>query len=414
MIVATGTAAAQAVTMAFAPVITRIYGPEAFGILGVFMAMVGIIAPLAALTYPTAIVLPKGDSDAKGIIRISLYVSICIATITALILLFFNRQLVYLLKIEDIAPFLYLIPLVILFSAFLQVAQQWLIRTKKFRVTAKAAFLNSLILNIAKVGFGWFYPVATVLVILATLGSAIHALMLILGIRRLNYTQIRGSFGFTKLKVLALKYRDFPIFRAPQVFTYAISQSLPILLLSSFFGPASAGLYSISRTVLVMPITLIGKSIGDVLYPKLTETFNDGKGITKMIVKATLGLSALGIIPFGVVIAFGPWLFSFVFGSEWLLAGEYARWLAFWLFFMFINRPSVIAIPILGLQGKFLVYEVFSILLKVIAILFGFFFFDNDILAVALYSIAGVIAYLFLIFWVIKKSKSFVKGHRSL
>src|SRR5690606_19830586 len=41
-IVATGTAGAQAITMAFAPVITRLYGPEAFGLLGTFMAILGV------------------------------------------------------------------------------------------------------------------------------------------------------------------------------------------------------------------------------------------------------------------------------------------------------------------------------------------------------------------------------------
>lgn len=41
-IVATGTAGAQAITMAFAPIITRLYGPEAFGLLGTFMAILAI------------------------------------------------------------------------------------------------------------------------------------------------------------------------------------------------------------------------------------------------------------------------------------------------------------------------------------------------------------------------------------
>jgi O-antigen/teichoic acid export membrane protein len=60
-IVASGTAGAQVITMAFAPLITRLYGPEAFGLLGTFVAILGIVTPLAALTYPIAIVLPKSD-----------------------------------------------------------------------------------------------------------------------------------------------------------------------------------------------------------------------------------------------------------------------------------------------------------------------------------------------------------------
>jgi IS5 family transposase len=69
-VVASGTAGAQAITMGFSPVITRLYGPEAFGLLGVFMAMVQVLVPAAALTYPIAIVLPKEDRDARVLARL--------------------------------------------------------------------------------------------------------------------------------------------------------------------------------------------------------------------------------------------------------------------------------------------------------------------------------------------------------
>src|SRR5690606_8930446 len=142
--------------------------------------------------------------------------------------------------------------------------------------------------------------------------------------------------------------------RAPQILINAISQSMPILLLASFFGPASAGFYSIGRTVLGMPTQLIGKSVGDVFYPRIAEAANNGENITRLLTKATLALAAVGILPFGIVMIFGPWLFEFVFGGEWKIAGEYARWLALWSFFAFVNRPSVKSIPVLNLQGQFL------------------------------------------------------------
>lgn len=405
IVVATGTASAQAVTMAFSPVITRLYGPETFGVLGVFMAMVGIISPLAALTYPTAIVLPKSDREAKGLMKISIYIACLIATLTSILLFLLNKQIVSLFKIEAIAPFLYLVPIVIVFAAFLQVAQQWLIRTKEFRVTAKVTFINAMILNSAKASVGLFYPIASVLVILSTLGSALNAIMLIIGTRSAKHNMFGNSMSLKLLRTIAEKYKDFPLFRAPQVFINAISQSLPILLLSSFFGPASAGLYSISRTVLIMPITLIGKSVGDVLYPRLTEAKEKDENFTRLIVIATLSLSAVGLIPFGTVVVFGSWLFEFVFGSEWSAAGDYAKWLALWLFFRFVSRPSIIAIPILNLQGRFLVYEIVSISLNIASLFIGFLLYKNDEIAIALSSLTGVIMYVFLIIWILRKSR---------
>ncbi|NMA65413.1 MAG: oligosaccharide flippase family protein [Clostridiaceae bacterium] len=405
-IVATGTAAAQIITMGFSPFITRIYGPEAFGVLGVFLSVIGVISPIAALSYPIAIVLPKNDEDAKGLVRISLYVAGVIATVVGLFLLLVNEQIVGLLQIETIASFVYLIPLVIMFSAVLQVAQQWLIRKKQFKVKARVASLQALILNGSKVGFGLFYPFATVLIILSVFGQALQSFMLIIGLIKSDAKEVTDT-NSTPLKELAKQHRDFPLYRAPQVFLNAVSQSLPVLMLTSLFGPASAGFYSLGRRVLSMPTQLIGNSVGDVFYPRIAEAANNGENLTRMIIKATLALAAVGIIPFGIVMAFGPWLFEFVFGADWVVAGEYARWIALWTLCAFINRPSVRAIPVLNLQDWFLVYEIISLAARVGALLLGFYLFRSDISAIILFSLSGVVLNAFLIFYTIKKSISF-------
>src|SRR5699024_8255783 len=93
-IMASGTAAAQAIALVASPIITRLYGPEAYGMMGVFQSTIQIIIPIAALTYPVAIVLPKSDQDAKGIMRLSVYISIALSIITLMMLLMFNKSIV--------------------------------------------------------------------------------------------------------------------------------------------------------------------------------------------------------------------------------------------------------------------------------------------------------------------------------
>jgi O-antigen/teichoic acid export membrane protein len=84
-VVASGTAASQAIAIAFSPLITRLYGPDAFGILGAFLAIVSVLTPIAALSYPIAIVLPKEDVDARGLARLSAYISIFIGILLSIL-----------------------------------------------------------------------------------------------------------------------------------------------------------------------------------------------------------------------------------------------------------------------------------------------------------------------------------------
>jgi len=410
LIMVTGTAGAQAVTMGLSPIITRIYGPEAYGIMGVFMAMVGFFGPIAALTYPIAIVLPKSNIYAKGIVRLSLYITIGFAIAVFFSILLFKQSIVQLFKLEDIASFLYLLPIVILFSGFLQVTEQWLIRTKQFAITSKVTFLQSLILQGSKVGIGVFYPFATVLVILTTLANGMKALMMLIFSKKSNHKQLTELYEEpVSIKKVAKVYNDFPIFRAPQVFLNKATEGLPVILLSILFGPASAGFYSIGRTVLSAPSLLIGKAVGDVFYPRISEAANDGESLTKLIKRATISLGALGFLPFGLVIIFGPLLFSFIFGEEWLKAGEYARWIALWIFFMFISQPSIKALPVLSAQAFHLKFTIFTLIIRTIALIGGYYLFSSDLMAVVLYSIFGAVLNIGLVYLTLQISKKFDK-----
>jgi O-antigen/teichoic acid export membrane protein len=384
--------------MAFAPLITRMYGPEAFGMLGTFMAVLAVLTPIAALTYPIAIVLPKSDADAKNLARLSAGLAVAVAFITAVVLLIGGDWIAQALSLEAIAGFLLLIPLAMLFAAFQQILTQWLIRKKQFRVTARVAIIQALAVNSAKAGVGWFHPVGAALIVIAAVGQAFHAFLLWSGMRGRETAHPNQEKATGSVKDLAKRHRDFPMYRAPQVALNALSQSLPILMLAIFFGPAAAGFYSLGKMVLGVPSTLIGKSVGDVFYPRITEAAHNNENLPRLILKATLALAAVGLIPFGLIILLGPWIFSLVFGSEWVTAGEYARWLAVWLYFGFLNTPSVAVIAALRLQNFLLIYEIVSILARCLALYIGFSIMNSDLMAVVIFSLVGATLNIMLIF----------------
>ncbi|WP_404429625.1 lipopolysaccharide biosynthesis protein [Sutcliffiella horikoshii] len=413
IILSSGTAGAQVIAMLLSPVITRLYGPEAYGVMGTFAAIISIITPIAAFTFPVAIVLPKLDSEAKGLIRLSLFISTLLSMTIGILLFLFHKQMVSIFNLEEISAYLFLIPVVVFSAGFLQVIEQWLIRNKQFTVSAYSVLIQSIVVSGSKVVVGFFYPIATVLVFITAFNQGFKALLM-------NFLTMKSDYklSFQKIskkvsyKGLFKKYKDFPIFRAPEVFINGISENLPIILLTSLFGPASAGFYSICKTVLNAPSNLIGKSVGNVFYPRITEAANNDENLTKLIKKATYALGAVGILPYGIVVIFGPELFSIVFGENWTAAGEYARWIALLSFFGFINKPCVKALPVLKAQKFQLMYTIFSLIIKVILIAIGFYVFTSDYIAVALFSISGAMLHLGLILITIRLSMRFDRDHK--
>lgn len=406
-LLAFGTAGGQAITMVFAPLITRIYGPEAFGLLGTFTALVAVVTPLAALAYPIAIVLPKGDHEALGIARLSLALSAGVAVLAWLLLWLGGGWLTRTLNAGAVAAFLFLIPVIMFFSGCQQVVHQWLIRKKQFSVIARVAVLQSLLLNVAKAAVGWFIPTGAVLIVVSAAGVFLHAAMMAMGARARStvVNPERAGDEAASPGTLAFRYRDFPLYRVPQNFINAASQSLPVLMLAAFFGPAAAGFYALSKTVMGVPAVLVGKAVSDVFYPRITEAAHDGEDLYRQLVRGTAALFAIGLVPFGVVMATGPWLFAIVFGEQWVVAGEYARWLALFFLFNFINKPAVAAVPVLGIQRGLLIYELFSTGAKVLGFLAGLYWFASDRWAVALFSVLGVLAYSAMIVWILLHAK---------
>lgn len=405
-ILVTGTLLAQLINFILMPIITRLYGPEHFGILSTFTAITAILIPISALTYPTAIVLPKKDKIAYEIARLSTYITLFVSLSILLIILIIKNFLVIKFNLESVSMFLYAIPIVILLSGFMQICEQWLIRTQQFEINSKVHVLQSIIINGGKVVLGLFYPYALTLVSLNVMANGLRAFLMILFMKQ-KINLFRNFFKVNRKRfyVLLKKYKDFPIYRAPEEFISAISLSIPFLLLTTFFGSSAAGFYSIGNTVLTLPSRLVGKAVGDVYYPRITKAVHDSEPATKYFLRTTTVLFLLGIIPFGIIILFGPQIFSFIFGSEWYTAGEYARWIAIASFSTLINIPSIKSMPVLGAQKFLLFFTVIRLILRALGLLIGFLFYNNDLFAVALYSVLGGICNFIFIFITYKMYK---------
>src|SRR5690606_23428404 len=253
VVLATGTVAAQLVGILVTPLITRLYGPEEFGQLGVFMNILSVMTPLVALCYPIAIVLPKEKGSAVDVARLALFITCIVSLFSLLLLLFTPSSLLVNLGFPAFPLWLWAIPFALFFGGILQICQQWMIREKQFGMLAKASFYQSIFVNVGKIVLGAINPVGIMLIVMATLASIIHAVILFPGLKTLN----KGDAWDTeRIKSMAKQYIDFPIYRAPQTFINALSQGFPVFFIASFFGVKEAGFYTLATSIMGIPTAL--------------------------------------------------------------------------------------------------------------------------------------------------------------
>src|SRR5699024_2102668 len=317
-------------------------------------------------------------------------------------LLVFHKNLILLLNMEEFGLLVYLLPLVILFSGSMEINEQWLLRTGQFKIVANTKLWRSILVNGGRLGGGLYSPHAYILIVLVALENALRTFLIKIQLRSSNKKLYIFNVKHKSLYKLAREYKDFPMYRAPQITIDRVSQNLPVLLLTSFFSPTAAGFFTIGRTVLNVPSQLIGKSIGDVFYPKISEAINNKQNVVRLILKSTFGLFIIGMIPYGIIVCFGPHIFEIAFGKDWFIAGEFARWMAIWSFFTLLDRPSTRALPAFHAQRFQLIYAVITLIVRVASFLVAYYLFADSTIAIAFFSIVASLLSLILILITLK------------
>lgn len=407
---ATGIAAAQAISFAFMPFLTRLYGPEAYGALAAFMAVISIITPLATLGYANAIVMPASEEGATAVARLSLLSAAVVAPLALACVVLFKVRLAKWTGLESSPGLLYLIPVTLLLLALLSVAEQTAIREGLFAAKASSYVASTLVANLGKLGGGVFAPSGLLLIVLTLAGLGLNYSMLLARVPRKGAFLVRRWFGTVGVRQAAVEQRDFALYRMPQSVINAASFGLPVLLLTSFYGAGAAGQYSITTLALGAPIMLLGQSVGEVFFPKFTVAVREDRRAAAILLKrATLAMVLLSIVPFGIMAAAGELIFPFVFGSQWHRAGEYSQWVAIWMASVLASRPAVAAMPALQMQRALLVYEILITGARVAAIYVGARL-GNDLTAVAAFSLVNTAGYLLLLLLVLSRARDLMAG----
>lgn len=398
-----GIAAAQAITLAFTPFITRLYGPEAFGVSAAFAAIMNIITPFATLGYASAIVMPKSDADAAATVRLSILCGLIMTPLSLIAVYFGSYWFAGWTGLEHAPNMLYLIPLFLLISSFLSVANQAAIREGLYKAKARAYVESTLGANLGKLAGGLIAPSGLLLIALTLTGYALNFLLQLLRVPRCGVLKPRNWFGLDGVREAARANSDFALYRMPQSLLRALSMSLPVIILTALFGATSAGQYSLTLTLLGAPVMLLGESVGDVFYPKITRAITDQTCNSKaLILKAAGALTLLGSIPFGVIAIYGDVILPWFAGSEWGRAGEYSQWVALWMISMLATRPAVAAMPALRMQATLLGYEVITTAARIAALYVGFKIGDDQT-SVFLFSLVNVAGYSTLLILVLSR-----------
>lgn len=375
----TGTTVAQAIPIAISPILTRIYSPNDFGTLAVYVSVLSVIAIIATGRYELAIMLPKKDSDAFHILLISVIISLLISVTTFLIVLLANDQITDIIGLRDISNWLYFLPVSIFLTGVYQSCNYWLARKQYYKYISHNKIFQSGIVATSQVSLGAL-GLGAISLLVATLAGQIFATCFMSRIvwRDGNYPRIIMQ----KLRKLALlrKYKKMPFLNAPNAFIDAARVAGINIMISQNYSGALLGHYALAWRMLQSPISIINGAISQIYFKSLTQV---KKGdLLRTLLSFVIKSAVLGIVPFVAIFYLAPQLFGFVFGNKWVIAGNIASSLTPWLYLNFITSPVSSLFIVIGKQEIVLV---FSIIYMITPLALLYFFKDLQLLVMMNY-----------------------------
>lgn len=387
----------QLLTLALAPVLSRMFLPNDFGLAALYLGILSIIGVLSTGKYEQAIMLPKEDTAAVHIFRLVLLLAGAASVISLMIVLIFNKHIAAAFGNPLISLWLYLLPLSLLIHAAHQGALFYSNRTKKFNRIAKTTLIQQVATNGIKVGSGALQFSLNGLIIGQIAGHFLSMLYVLVNaikqIRNLNV-----SFSLSAMKQQAKIFEQYPRFNMLLSLTNNISGSLPIFLFTRGFSAEAAGLYAFGYAFVFRPLSLFSQSTQQVLSQKMIENHHHGKAIYPTLRKLVSRLLLAGLLPFTLVTIWAPDIFAFVFSEAYRQAGEYLQILSPWLFMVFLTSPLTFLHELYFKQKTAMIIDIVYLILRFFALMTGIWL--NDItMALVLFSGSGALVIGYKLLW---------------
>jgi len=346
LLMATGTGTSQLLLLLCAPLLTRLYYPADFATYSLAMVGASLGTVLATGRYEFAIALPRSRTAARRLTSHTFILAAAVSGALAGGVLLVDRCTHWTAQQGE---WLWLVPPSAAVLAWWSIAVKWQAREQRFRQIGLASIVAVAGTLLIQLGTpAWHVPNGATLIVGQMVGRLLGVAVLAIALlpelgRSLTLRGLRR--GRRQLR----RYWRFPAFTASASLIGRASGEAPKILLALLFHVHVLGLYAFSLRVLQIPMTLVGQSVSEVFYPRISQLRHDTTAQSRLFGRTVLALAAVVTPPMALLFFFSADIFEFAFGSHWRAAGEVSRLLIPVLWAEFVVAP---VLPILQSTGK--------------------------------------------------------------
>lgn len=377
---------AQAIGLVVYPILARLYAPEDFGVLNLFLSIGSIFILLSTVSYQLAIVLPKQEKQAIAVVHLCLTIALVVSGVV-LISVPFAGAIANLFKTPSLAKWYFLLPIYILVMAGWNILSYWYIRHAEYDRNSGYQVLQSSLGAGMKIGLGYGGYLQSGMIV-SVVVAPLFALLTSCILAWKNHIRPLLCHDWDEVREVATLYRKFPTYSFPSSMLNMLSSQLPILLLTPVFGNVEIGLWSMAVLLGFAPLSMISKSLNQALYQHTMDLLHQGRSVIPTFRRFSIGTLGIVVPGFAILYLFLPQLTTLLLGHDWEQTGHILRWMLPWLAINILTASTRFLAGIYFKQHVELLFEILLITLRVSAIVIGIYTSDFKLFTI-LYSMVS-------------------------
>jgi O-antigen/teichoic acid export membrane protein len=351
-----GTATAQAVNVAVAPVLTRLYSPGDLGLLGLFTSFLMVAAVAISMSYELGIVSAANTEKAARLTWASVLLSVPVCAVCGIVL--YIMMHFHWLGYGALPA--YSTPLMVATLLFIGVfsnLRYWEIRQQHFDIIARTTVVQQATRSISQavLGFAGIGPAGLLFGEMMGRAAGVGSLF------RDAWPALKNVVVNARRNHLVsalAENRNLAGYSLPSSLIDTLAANMPLPLLVQLYGSALGGQFSLMQRVLSVPLALIATSVADTFHSRIAGCVREKPGdVLGLFVRTSAGLFLVGLGPALILFFSGDRLFALVFGEPWTTAGTLAGITApLFLAQMIVSPLSRLVFVLQGQRSK-LIYD---------------------------------------------------------
>lgn len=361
-----GTLGGRLIALAALPLVTRLYSPQDFALLAVYLSLLNLCSVGACLRFDAAIPVAKSDEDAAQLLVLSLLIAFVLASTGLIVVTAAPKTVADLVGQPALAPWLWLVPVGVLMAASYSALRGWATRARRFGSIAMTRITQSATGVATMLALGWAGIAPFGLLFGNLLNASAGGLRLGLDVARKDRPVLKQVAPAGLLAALR-NYQRYAIYSTPDAIANLAGSQAPMLIIAAHAG-AEAGFLLLAQQIMTAPMTLLGSSIAQVYVSRAPEQLQKGQ-LAEFTLRILRRLIQAGIGPLVLAGLAAPLLLPPIFGVQWSRAGEIISWMVPWNVLQFIGSPISMVMYVVDRQGAMLALTLFGGALRIGSVL---------------------------------------------